>query len=246
MNDFESVRNCIIFTFQGPEARQDWVVNAFDQHNTIKWIKVLVLKVLVPLLHVNWNLGQKVVGIFLEFWRLTWGIFVPKLTIISAIQVFIVIENSPLALTNTTGCRALPWIALAIIGWFLIYLWAAVSLMFWTGDADASKSILSWLLNASFIRQKFQKVSIQTDSVLIHVRSLVVLKTFLEKDCEAWEPIEPLWTEISHLVACYTDLRLILLLLWSINILFPVLLAAIMVWNIVRKFKMSSTVNWFF
>ena len=55
MNDLESVRDSIIFSFKRAETCQDRVINAFYEHHSIKGVKVLLLKVLIPLLDFNWN-----------------------------------------------------------------------------------------------------------------------------------------------------------------------------------------------
>jgi hypothetical protein len=66
----------------------------------------------------------------------------------------------------------------------------------------------------TLVHQEFQKVNIQTNSVLHFVLTLLRLLTFLKEDCEAREAVKSLWAEVRHLSAWHIGVVLLLLLLF--------------------------------
>ena len=58
VHNLESVRDCVVLAFEGTEAGQDLVIYAFNEHDPIKRIEVLLLQVIVPHFNVDWYFGQ--------------------------------------------------------------------------------------------------------------------------------------------------------------------------------------------
>ena len=63
------------------------------------------------------------------------------------------------------------------------------------------------------IDQELEEICVETDGVFHHVLVLLNLLSFLEEDREAGKPVEPFWTEVGHLRANNSRVRLVIALM---------------------------------